>query len=566
MPVLCNCSLLLLLQMVFSRLVDQDKLGIPETAAQDIASLAMTSRALSTMAKGTLWRLLGEKYPEEGTTTAKTLAANRWEARHISSNTRKLKDYTPAKTLARQYAEEVPDEVPAHIFGEVARLRCLGLAATNAKKEFQLTDKDLRGVERVDKSSADVAAIGCVSQYLRTPNAKNTPSQQQLVPFVHLADWAARNAGLPSLRKEVTQSEMRFLSFKIQFREEEDDYGYFGGGYYGKAMQAAAELDDWEEDDCIRLACQSWARRHGGFRAALTHPQAPPEGPLRDALAAVLRQGMASTVAYDAGLDDHQLPFEWDDDWEAGDDDSTADVYGAGTAAFFSDFSHFIQVELSARSGDALDVLQARVRPNLPRLAAYTGRPADSLRAEACLVAFEAPAGADGAGPAGGAADKTGAEAAQQEQGAAEQLEQGAAGEAAGPVPAVQQEQGAAGEAAGGEGMEEDEHAAGAGAPAAPAGAEEVEVEAGPGAHRCMFYVGVSEKEDPTSLLTGQACSQQPNRNVTLSNIRQTVFRWFEGGWKKDFAARQPGMAVRLRLLTADQVPTSVRAAASAET
>ncbi len=48
-------------------------------------------------------------------------------------------------------------------------------------------------------------------------------------------------------------------------------------------------------------ALQSWARRHGGFRAALTHPQAPPEGPLRDALAAVLRQGMASTVAYDAG-------------------------------------------------------------------------------------------------------------------------------------------------------------------------------------------------------------------------------------------------------------------------
>lgn len=27
-----------------------------------------------------------------------------------------------------------------------------GMAATNAKKEFLLTDKDLRGVERVDKS------------------------------------------------------------------------------------------------------------------------------------------------------------------------------------------------------------------------------------------------------------------------------------------------------------------------------------------------------------------------------------------------------------------------------
>ena len=44
MPELCNRALLLLLQMVFSRLVDQDKLGSPETAAQDIASLAMTSR------------------------------------------------------------------------------------------------------------------------------------------------------------------------------------------------------------------------------------------------------------------------------------------------------------------------------------------------------------------------------------------------------------------------------------------------------------------------------------------------------------------------------------------
>lgn len=87
--------------------------------------------------------------------------------------------------------------------------------------------------------------------------------------------------------------------------------------------------------------------------------------------------------------------------------------------------------------------------------------------------------------------------------------------------------------------------------------------------HRYAFHthlLGTSHSQDPTSLLTGQACSQQPNRNVTLSNIRQTVFRWFEGGWKKDFAARQPGMAVRLRLLTADQVPTSVRAAASAET
>lgn len=37
------------------------------------------------------------------------------------------------------------------------------------------------------------------------------------------------------------------------------------------------------------------------MRAALALPEAPPEGPLRDALSAVLCQGIASDVAYDAG-------------------------------------------------------------------------------------------------------------------------------------------------------------------------------------------------------------------------------------------------------------------------
>lgn len=30
---------------------------------------------------------------------------DRWDARHLTSNTRKLKNYTAAKALARQYAE-----------------------------------------------------------------------------------------------------------------------------------------------------------------------------------------------------------------------------------------------------------------------------------------------------------------------------------------------------------------------------------------------------------------------------------------------------------------------------
>ena len=45
-----------------------------------------------------------------------------------------------------------------------------GLAATNAKKEFQLTDKDLRGVERVDKSRwGDARFIDCSIRGLRHP-------------------------------------------------------------------------------------------------------------------------------------------------------------------------------------------------------------------------------------------------------------------------------------------------------------------------------------------------------------------------------------------------------------
>lgn len=49
--------------------------------------------------------------------------------------------------------------------------------------------------------SDDLADIGFISTHLRTPNAKGAPSQQQLVPFVQLADWALRHAGLGGVRR-----------------------------------------------------------------------------------------------------------------------------------------------------------------------------------------------------------------------------------------------------------------------------------------------------------------------------------------------------------------------------
>lgn len=42
--------------------------------------------------------------------------------------------------------------MPEHIYSECCRLRCLGTAVTNAKAAFVLTDGDLRGLPRVDKS------------------------------------------------------------------------------------------------------------------------------------------------------------------------------------------------------------------------------------------------------------------------------------------------------------------------------------------------------------------------------------------------------------------------------
>lgn len=71
--------------------------------------------------------------------------------------------------------------------------------------------------------------------------------------------------------------------------------------------------------------------------------------------------------------------------------------------------------------------------------------------------------------------------------------------------------------------------------------------------------------QDPASLLTGEPYRSHGNEKVTLGNVEQTVGRWFEEAWKANFEARQPGMAVRLRLLPAQQVPASVRQAAAAD-
>lgn len=46
---------------------------------------------------------------------------------------------------------------------------------------------------------------------------------------------------------------------------------------------------------------KGWAQRHGGVRAALECADAPPAGPVRDALSAALRQRTQTSVAWDSG-------------------------------------------------------------------------------------------------------------------------------------------------------------------------------------------------------------------------------------------------------------------------
>ena len=73
-----------------------------------------------------------------------------WQLTQSEPPSPSLPPRPPACALPCQ--QEVPAEVPQHIFSEVLRLRCLGTAASNAKKEFGLTDRELRDMPHVEKS------------------------------------------------------------------------------------------------------------------------------------------------------------------------------------------------------------------------------------------------------------------------------------------------------------------------------------------------------------------------------------------------------------------------------
>ncbi|GAB4824081.1 hypothetical protein N2152v2_011127 [Parachlorella kessleri] len=132
----------------------QDKLNNVWSYARDIANLAMTSKKLNKLAQDTLWRLLGEQYSQEGGSGSAlgSVAKSEWyETVHLESKVRKLDKLPSIKVLAKDYAA-VPDHVPAHIYHEFRRLGCLGTAGSNAKKEFKLTDGDLKNIPHVEKS------------------------------------------------------------------------------------------------------------------------------------------------------------------------------------------------------------------------------------------------------------------------------------------------------------------------------------------------------------------------------------------------------------------------------
>ncbi|KAL4458933.1 hypothetical protein ABPG75_013798 [Micractinium tetrahymenae] len=405
----------------------------------------MQRNALNKAAKDTLWALLGEQLGSEEPAKGKGLPAvpkdERYEAVHLAAATRRLDKAPAPKQVAEDYEETVPEEVPGHVYSEVRRLRCLGLAGTSGKKEFLLTDGDLKAIPHLDKSrgalgtshlyrladlvaaarakhgsvagmeaagrakadkaeqrkqsaadaaearrqelvdalaplgaqlSATMLKVGPVAVFLK--GGKAAPPKTRLLPFLQLADWAEKHAGYAGIRKEVVTSESRFQGFKVCFREESEG-GYFGD-YYGKALQAQEDLDDREEEDCVRLACQVWAKGQGGLAAALGHPAMPAEGtPLRAAVEAVLRQRIETSIPDDAGYG------YWGDDEEVYVED---------------------QGEASASSPADLAALQPWLRPRLRWLAGSLGQFEGSWLAEACLQPFNPPQGAEPDGAAGG--------------------------------------------------------------------------------------------------------------------------------------------------------------------
>ncbi|PSC68205.1 hypothetical protein C2E20_8199 [Micractinium conductrix] len=147
----------------------QDKLNNIASCVRDVASLAQTCKTLRQLAGSTLWVGLGESVPAVGAATASKLPGiantHKWEGQFLSHRPRKLGTDPKPKVLATAYAEDVPDFVPAHIFAEAARLRNLGLAGTNAKEEFLLTDGELKELTRTDRSrrGADPMTVKCDS-------------------------------------------------------------------------------------------------------------------------------------------------------------------------------------------------------------------------------------------------------------------------------------------------------------------------------------------------------------------------------------------------------------------
>lgn len=71
--------------------------------------------------------------------------------------------------------------------------------------------------------------------------------------------------------------------------------------------------------------------------------------------------------------------------------------------------------------------------------------------------------------------------------------------------------------------------------------------------------------QDPASLLTGQVYQRYGGPQNQQGVLAQAANNrdWFVQQCKRGWEGWQPGMAVRMRLLPADQVPPSVREAAA---
>lgn len=459
------------LELVASHLLDQDKLNNIQTTCQDIANLACTSKALSQLAKERLWGWLGELYSVDEAAAAgrsRNLGisfipkAEWYENEHLETRTRKIEKVPAPKAIAEAYEQEVPEEVPSHIYAEFVRLRCLSIAASNAKTEYHLAKSELDGIAHEDKSRGslgtvhlyrlvDVIGAGrrkhgsvegmvayaaekaqaaiqrkaaaaekadtrrqalvaalqplgitlsnamCkvprVGQQLKSGKASALPV---LLPYLQLLDWCQKHTGWSGIRSEVTRSESRWMSYKVSFRDE-DEGGYFGNDFYGKADKATASLSEWEEDDCVRLACQEWAAARGGMWLALGQPEVPGEGPLRDAIALAMRQKVLTSVPDDSGRWDYSgegIEAWHEEDMDMGEEEGLPPAGGQAVdiQAFFQRHTTFLLVECTAASNADLAAWETWAAKAVARAAHGT----HSVMSEPCPHAFRPPPGVPG--------------------------------------------------------------------------------------------------------------------------------------------------------------------------